>query len=91
MHIENSPISKKIINFPPIVAKCINFPYIHSNYVFLPNLHFFASPYFDHDAFMRHALHMLDSPAHFPVCSKFPAFDQINWWHNGDDDDNDSE
>jgi len=23
---------------------------------------FFASPYFDHDAFMHHALHILDAP-----------------------------
>jgi len=29
---------------------------------FLPNLHFFASPYFDHDAFMHPALHILDAP-----------------------------
>jgi len=27
----------------------------------LLNLLFFASPYFDHDAFMHHALHVLDA------------------------------
>jgi len=24
---------------------------------------FFASPYFDHDAFMHHTMHVLDAPA----------------------------
>jgi len=29
---------------------------------FLLNLRFFASPYFDHDAFMQHPLHVMDTP-----------------------------
>jgi len=32
-------------------------------YVFLPNLRFLLLPYFDHDAFVHHALHVLNSPA----------------------------
>jgi len=40
------------------------FTYLFSIYVFLlPNL-LFLIPYFDHDAFMHHALHVLDAPGH---------------------------
>ena len=42
--------------FPPNFAKLKHFP------LFSLNLRFFASPDFDHDAFMHHALHVLDTP-----------------------------
>ena len=35
------------------------------------NLIFFTSPYFDHDAFMHHALHVLDIPGHNVITIKF--------------------
>jgi len=47
MHIANSPYFHKIDKFPPIFVK----------FSFLLNLRVFASSYFDHDAFMHHALH----------------------------------
>ena len=31
---------------------------------FLPNLRVLTSPYFDHDAIMHHALHVLDASAY---------------------------
>jgi len=33
-------------------------------YICWVNLRVFSSPYFDHDAFMHHALHLLDAPEH---------------------------
>ena len=49
------------IEFPHISAKCINFLLFSLN-VFFPNL-CFCFPYFDHDAFMHHALEVIDAPA----------------------------
>jgi len=37
--------------------------YFHKMYVFLLNLHFLLPSYFDHDAFLHHALHVLGAPA----------------------------
>jgi len=52
----------KFINFPPISAKCINSPYFLSiDFIGLIYL-FLLPPYFDHAAFMHHALHVLDAP-----------------------------
>jgi len=45
------------------MQKFVNFPYVHSIYIFWLNLHFLLPPYFDPDAFMHHALHVLDAPA----------------------------
>src|SRR6218665_625307 len=53
MHIAYSPYFRKMYKFPPILFK---FPYFYLIY-------FFSSPYFDHDAFMHHALHVLDAHA----------------------------
>jgi len=53
------PISEKMLfspyffKFPSDFAKFTCF-YIHSA--------FFVSPYFDHDAFMHHTMHVLDAP-----------------------------
>src|SRR6218665_3305789 len=49
MYIELPPYFRKIYKFPPIFLQftCL-----------LPKLRFFASPYFDDDAFMHHALHV---------------------------------
>src|SRR6218665_3791544 len=41
-------------NFPPVLEKITCFFYI---------LVYFVSPYFDHDAFMHHPMHVLDAPA----------------------------
>ena len=38
-------------------------PYFRSIYVFPLTYVFYAYPYFDHDAFTNHALHVLDAPA----------------------------
>src|SRR6218665_1371528 len=59
-------ISTKFINFPPISAKFIKSPYFRSIYGFLliyafAKFRFFCFPLFDHDAFMHHALHVLDT------------------------------
>jgi len=40
----------------------------------LPNLRFFASPYFYHDAFLHHALHVLDAPANSIVSNKLQPY-----------------
>src|SRR6218665_1781897 len=47
MRIVYSPYFQKIYKFPPISAKFIHFP------LFPQNLRYFASPHFDHDAFMH--------------------------------------
>src|SRR6218665_3040893 len=58
MHIAFPPIPKKII-IPLYFSKFINFPRIFVQLKFiLLNLRYFASPYFDRDAFMYHALHV---------------------------------
>src|SRR6218665_3358965 len=56
MRIVYSPYFQKIYKFSPISAKFIHFP------LFPQNLRYFASPHFDHDAFMHHVLHVLDAP-----------------------------
>src|SRR6218665_205931 len=64
MHIAYSSfISAKFIN-SPYFRKIYKFPLYFVQFTFcLLNLHFFASPYFDHDTFTHHALHLLDAPA----------------------------
>jgi len=54
MHIAFPPLFlQSLYTSPPTSAKFINFPLFSLNLSFcLLNLHFFASPYFDHDAFM---------------------------------------
>jgi len=49
---------------PPISTKLINIPLFSLNLRFLPSLGV-CFPYFYHDAFMHHALHvgLLDAPA----------------------------
>jgi len=63
MHIAYSPYFNKIYKFPPLFPlKMFQFfPYLSSIYVFFLNLPFLLAPYFDHDAFMHHALHVLDA------------------------------
>jgi len=50
-----------MLYIPPISAKFIHSP-ISAKCKFLLNLCLFASSYFEHDAFMHHALHVLDAP-----------------------------
>ena len=61
---------KPIMHFPPLsehlsesVENVHNFPTIFVKFLcVLPHLCIFASPYFDHDAFMHHTIHVLDTP-----------------------------
>jgi len=57
------PLFRINVTFPPIFAKFVHIPYVHSIYAFWVHLRFFLPPYFDHDTFMHHALHVLDAPA----------------------------
>src|SRR6218665_2092174 len=58
MHIAYSPyFHTKLIN-PPFSTKFIHFLPIFVQLTFLLNLHFVASPNFDHDAFTHNALHV---------------------------------
>src|SRR6218665_1443822 len=52
---ENYSFPPTFTNFPPILGKftCI-----------LHTLRVYFSPYFDHDAFMHHPMHVLDAPAY---------------------------
>src|SRR6218665_2256373 len=50
-----NPYFHKIFYKFPLFSQNIYFPHIFVQFTF------FASPYFDHDAFMHHALHVLDS------------------------------
>src|SRR6218665_491680 len=81
MHIELSPYFPKICN-SPIFAEFMHFPLFSFNLRF-----FFFSPYFDHDAFMHHASHILNAPAFWGLNQKTPLFtDDIfwsGWYHTG--------
>ena len=46
----------------PISAKVINVPLLSFIFYVTPNLGF-SFPYFDHDAFTHHGLHVLDASA----------------------------
>src|SRR6218665_3810013 len=50
------PYFRKISKFSLFSFKLCSFGFIN----------FFASSYFDHDAFMHHALHVLDASAYYP-------------------------
>ena len=61
-----------MIHFPPVLEKQSLFPFFLNSQlfsldlsVFCITLAFISSPYFDHDAFMHHTLHVLD--AHGPL------------------------
>src|SRR6218665_1205187 len=63
MHIAYySPYFHKMYKFPNISAKCLHFFQFPQNLDFFLNLRFLACLYFDHDAFMPHTLHVLNSP-----------------------------
>ena len=63
MHLAYSPYFDKIVNLP-ISANFFNFLHIFVQFTsFGLNLRFFGFPYFDHDAFTHHTLHVLDAPA----------------------------
>src|SRR6218665_3151828 len=55
------PISEKYMHFTPISEQLLHSPYLRPTYVFWLHLRVFASPYFDHDTLMHHALHVLSS------------------------------
>ena len=71
-----SPVSEKFSdsvenfpNFPPISTKLFFPPTFKNSPLFSENLRaiyilcvFFVSPYFCHDAFMHHTMHVLDAP-----------------------------
>ena len=63
------PISTEFIHFLPISQKTqfspiFTFPLFLFNLCLLPSLRVLSSPCFDHDAFMHHAIHLLDTPAY---------------------------
>jgi len=61
-----SPVIESIMHiayFSPISTKFIHFPYFCKIYFFCL-IYVSCSPYFDHEAFMHHALQVLDAPAH---------------------------
>src|SRR6218665_91003 len=63
MLIELSPYFHKIYKCPPISAKFMNFHPIFVQLTFFCLIYAsFANPCFDCDAFMHHALHVLDTP-----------------------------
>ena len=55
------PISEKIYNFPLFSQNLYTSSYFRSIYVFPFIYLFFLLPYVYHDAFMHHALHVLDT------------------------------
>jgi len=55
------PIFKKFINVPLFPKKFCNSPLFQQNLGFLDKFTFFASPYYDHHAFMHRALHALET------------------------------
>jgi len=70
-HISNFPPIFAISIHFPLFRKILNFPLLfqispgfRKLYVFFYILYvFLVSPYFDHDAFMHHTMHILDAPA----------------------------
>jgi len=68
MHIAYfpSPYFNKIYNFPLFWQNLLIFPYFRSIDIFCLIYVFLLPPYFDHDAFMHHALHVLDTSDSFP-------------------------
>ena len=60
MHIE-FPYLHKICEFPPFFGKILKSPLFSFNLGFFGLIYAFYFPYFDHDAFMQHALHVLDA------------------------------
>src|SRR6218665_3066713 len=62
MHIAYSPHFHKIYKFLLYFHKIYTFPPISTKFTFLGLIYVFCFPYFDHDAFMHHTLHILDAP-----------------------------
>ena len=74
MHIEN---------FPYVQKKNINFPLLYFNLnVFGLNLGVFLPHYFDHDAFMHHALHVQDAlPCiHSRARLRYEIYTKTKWY-----------
>ena len=59
---------QKIHKFLPYFIKFSKFLLFSFNLRFLLNLRVFVSPYFSHDAFLHHALHMLDATSASTTC-----------------------
>ena len=70
MHIAYYHYFTKIIN-TQLFRIIYKFPNFRSTYVFFGLISVFASIYFDHDAFMHHALHVLDATG---------LSQERNWW-----------
>src|SRR6218665_1771993 len=57
-------ISSKVIHLSTYFRKIYQFNPISTKFTFFGLIYvFLLPPYFDHDAFMHHALHVLDAPA----------------------------
>ena len=71
--LEFSPIFPVSVHFPPVSRKLLFSPYfgkfppcfrkIHLLFTYFMCILFL--PYFDHDAFMHHPMHVLDAPGYF--------------------------
>src|SRR6218665_2280928 len=71
MHIAYSPYFHKVYKFRTYFCKTYTLgPFFPQNLGFLLNLRFFCYPrYFEHDAFMYHALHLLGALENTAQCS----------------------
>jgi len=61
MRIAFTTYFHQISTFHPFPLNLYISPYFQK-ITFFPNLRFLLPPYFDHDAFMHHALYILDAP-----------------------------
>jgi len=67
------PYFQNFYKFPLFLQHLyISSPYFRKIYIFWLNLRFLASPHIDRDAFMHHALHILDAPASVYELHFFP-------------------
>jgi len=71
------PVSRKLL-FPPYFEK---FPPLYKNSPAFYILYvYFVSPYFDHDAFMHHPMHVLNAPAYLSGFLEGPPCTFLNAW-----------
>src|SRR6218665_893367 len=74
------PVSRKLF-FPPYFY---NFPPVLGKFTcFLHTLRVFRSPYFDHDAFMHHPMHVLDAPGNMSTMAGQHTLDAdsgLSWY-----------
>ena len=89
VHIELFPLFQQTLNASPYFREIYRSSPIFVHFTCFALFTFSVSPYFDHDAFMHHVLHLLDVPARirsnllsslFSVPSPFPkTFADVNY------------